>query len=451
MTLVETKTVTGTLAFGDETPVRAILDAGSGQLTWLPEEGATVERGQPLFAIDGQPVVVFYGKAPLFRTLTFSDDAFESFEWYELTMARDSVRQAELSADLARARLAEAEDRAAVASDRLADSQRGEPRTAQLINLRGALRVAQRRLEAARRLSGTGAASHKDLDDAERTAQTAQAALDDAIQSDQQQADLAKADAASARVQVLTADRALEDARRSLDAMQLSAGDMWDIALLKDNLAALGYHGPAGDAVRGWQTSQGLPATGRLSPARIVVTPGPVRVAERVATVGDVVVDFRRSGGLAQGGQSLLLRYTETARQVVVLLSVADRGFAAVGREAIVTLPGGAKVKGEISKVGATVSEKGETKVTIAISDQEALGGLEAASVDVKLESEKREGVLSAPVEALLARPEGGFGVEVVEGGRSRIVRVQTGMFANGRVEISGDGIAAGLRVGVPR
>src|SRR5262249_39736413 len=83
-TLVETKTMTGTLGFGDETPVRAIVDAGSGQLTWLAAEGAIVERGQPLFAIDGQPVVVFYGEAPFFRTLTFNGDSFDSFEWFEL-------------------------------------------------------------------------------------------------------------------------------------------------------------------------------------------------------------------------------------------------------------------------------------------------------------------------------------------------------------------------------
>jgi hypothetical protein len=54
-------------------------------------------------------------------------------------------------------------------------------------------------------------------------------------------------------------------------------------------------------------------------------------------------------------------------------------------------------------------------------------------------------------VVALLARAEGGFGVEVVENGRSRIVPVRTGMFANGRVEISGEEIAEGMKVGIPR
>ena len=52
---------------------------------------------------------------------------------------------------------------------------------------------------------------------------------------------------------------------------------------------------------------------------------------------------------------------------------------------------------------------------------------------------------------ALLALAEGGYGVEIVEGSTSRIVAVKTGMFAGGRVEISGEAIAEGMLVGVPR
>jgi hypothetical protein len=37
-----------------------------------------------------------------------------------------------------------------------------------------------------------------------------------------------------------------------------------------------------------------------------------------------------------------------------------------------------------------------------------------------------------------------------VEGTGTRIVAVETGLFADGRVEVSGGGIAAGQTVGVP-
>ncbi|MBL8596355.1 MAG: hypothetical protein JNL14_01305, partial [Devosia sp.] len=65
--------------------------------------------------------------------------------------------------------------------------------------------------------------------------------------------------------------------------------------------------------------------------------------------------------------------------------------------------------------------------------------------------SSGREDVLSVPVAALLARPEGGFAVEAVDDGQSLLVAVTTGLFAAGRVEVSGEGIAEGMLVGVPR
>jgi multidrug efflux pump subunit AcrA (membrane-fusion protein) len=89
--------------------------------------------------------------------------------------------------------------------------------------------------------------------------------------------------------------------------------------------------------------------------------------------------------------------------------------------------------------------------VTVTIADQRALGSLDAAPVDVDFVSSKREDVLAVPVVALLALPNGGFGLEVVEGAATRIVPVRTGMFTAGRVEVSGQGIAAGMRVGVPK
>jgi multidrug efflux pump subunit AcrA (membrane-fusion protein) len=70
--------------------------------------------------------------------------------------------------------------------------------------------------------------------------------------------------------------------------------------------------------------------------------------------------------------------------------------------------------------------------------------------VDLDFVSQARKDVLAVPVAALLALPNGGYGVQVVQGGATRIVPVKTGMFAAGRVEVSG-GIAQGVMVGVPK
>jgi hypothetical protein len=61
--------------------------------------------------------------------------------------------------------------------------------------------------------------------------------------------------------------------------------------------------------------------------------------------------------------------------------------------------------------------------------------------------------VLVVPVNALLALTAGGYAVEEVEhGGLRRLVAVSLGLFddADGLVQVSGSGIAAGQRVVVP-
>src|SRR5262249_41812748 len=65
-TMGETKTVAGTLGYGDRAPIGA---AARGTLTWIAPVGSTVKRGEPLFKIDQRPVVAFYGPLPLYRTL----------------------------------------------------------------------------------------------------------------------------------------------------------------------------------------------------------------------------------------------------------------------------------------------------------------------------------------------------------------------------------------------
>jgi multidrug efflux system membrane fusion protein len=322
-TLVETKTESGTLSYGEPVPVRA---AERGTLTWIAPVGSTVERGEPLFKVDERPVVALYGSLPLYRPLAIGVEG------------RD-VRQ------------------------------------------------------------------------------------------------------------------------------------------LERNLAALGYRGFRVDdtydsatatAVRAWQAKLGLPATGTVEPGQLVFTPGPVRIAEQTARVGDP------AGGDSGGGGGLMLSYTGTRRLVTVELKAADGPLAVKGRTVTVTLPGGRRVKGMISQIGAVASAPAASaaggspdqgaapqgasstaaaaviEVTVTIRNQKALDPLQAAPVDVDFVSGTRENVLAVPVDALLALAKGGFGVQLVDGATSRIVPVQTGLFAAGQVEISGTGIAAGVKVGVP-
>ncbi len=65
-TLAERLTATGTIGYAGETTVLARL---SGTVTALPAIGDAVRRGERLYALDGEPVVLMYGAVPPYRDL----------------------------------------------------------------------------------------------------------------------------------------------------------------------------------------------------------------------------------------------------------------------------------------------------------------------------------------------------------------------------------------------
>jgi peptidoglycan hydrolase-like protein with peptidoglycan-binding domain len=74
-TLVTRQTASGTLGYGDARSVLNRRSAGEPgvTVTWLPEEGATIRRGEPLYGLDGEAVRLLYGTTPAYRTLTWGD------------------------------------------------------------------------------------------------------------------------------------------------------------------------------------------------------------------------------------------------------------------------------------------------------------------------------------------------------------------------------------------
>jgi peptidoglycan hydrolase-like protein with peptidoglycan-binding domain len=232
----------------------------------------------------------------------------------------------------------------------------------------------------------------------------------------------------------------------------LRSGDAGpDVREVEENLSALGYHGitvntsytsATAAAVRKWQKDLGLAQTGIFDPESVVIAPGAVRVASLATHLGDQ----------ANGP---VLAYTGTTRIVTVALDVSLQGLAKPGATATITLPDAQTVTGAVEAVGtvATAGDPGKPAtigVTVTIGDQSKLGTLDQAPVTVSLVSASVQDVLTVPVAALLALPDGGYGVQVVTGSTSRTTVVQLGMFGNGRVQITGEGIAAGTLVGIP-
>jgi hypothetical protein len=152
---------------------------------------------------------------------------------------------------------------------------------------------------------------------------------------------------------------------------------------------------------------------------------------------------------------------SSTRRAVTVDLDADKQSLVREGDPATVELPDGRTLDGTIEDVGrvaesATDPETGEqgdptVAVDVRLEDGARVGRLDEAPVDVSLAKETAKGVLTVPVSALVALAEGGFAVEVVGADRStHLVAVEPGMYADGIVEISGQGIDEGTKVVVP-
>jgi peptidoglycan hydrolase-like protein with peptidoglycan-binding domain len=241
-------------------------------------------------------------------------------------------------------------------------------------------------------------------------------------------------------------------------ALQSGVSDGRDVRELEQNLVALGFDpGTVDDsftsstatAVSDWQESAGLEQTGAVELGRVVFLPGPRRVGEHKTSVGSV---------LSSGSE--VLDTSSNKRVVTVELDASLQEMAHKGDRVEVTMPDGSLGRGRITGVGRVARELESSSadpdaeaqmvidVTIELRSNRGAGRLDEAPVSVGLAQETRRDVLAVPVNALVARRGGGYGVELA--GSRRIVPVRAGMFADGYVAVSGGSIREGTRVVVP-
>ncbi|GID23578.1 peptidoglycan-binding protein [Paractinoplanes abujensis] len=226
-----------------------------------------------------------------------------------------------------------------------------------------------------------------------------------------------------------------------------------DVLQFEKNLRALGYTGftvddeytsATAEAVEEWQDDLGLKETGQVETSRITYGKGPVRIDSLSAEAGAVV----------QPGAELL-KTTGTTMVATVPLDVDDQRLARKGAAVEVEMPDGSTTPGKITDVETVVepgqgNEEDTTKIEVTVAFARTPKGLDEAAVTVGFVASQRTNVLTVPVAALLALAEGGYGLELVESGARRIVAVKTGLFADGRVEVSGAGLQPGVQVGMP-
>jgi hypothetical protein len=234
-----------------------------------------------------------------------------------------------------------------------------------------------------------------------------------------------------------------------------------DVRELATSLVALGdarglfsvpgsSYGPALQAaVRRWQVASGETPTGTIAFGAVAFAPGEVRVD----TVGVLL------GQPASPGASPYV-VTSTTRVVDVPLSPNDPPVA-TGQAVSIVLPTGSTTQGTVVAIGPPAPAAGgtpsssssgpsppSTVLTVAPTDPSATGAADGEAVQVTLTVERVRDVLAVPVAALLALAGGGYGLEAVEsGGRHQLIGVRTGVYAGGRVQVSGPGLRPGLVV----
>ena len=241
-----------------------------------------------------------------------------------------------------------------------------------------------------------------------------------------------------------------------------------DVRELNRNLVDLGYAkrsdlegtenefgSTTADALAELQDDLGLDESGALEPGDAVFLPGPLRITRVSATLATE----------SQGG-SPLAQATSTRRRVEVALDPTEAGTVAVGDRC----PGGparqldhrreggpdrnGRGRGSGSASGAESESTGSTiPVYVKLERDNGSGAIDEAPVQVEITTDRVKDALSVPVTALLARAGGGYAVEsVADDGQRELVSVDVGAFdhANGLVQVTGSGLAAGGQVVVP-
>ena len=244
-----------------------------------------------------------------------------------------------------------------------------------------------------------------------------------------------------------------------------------EVEQLERNLVALGYPkvrrgeeqaptAPAPDEVfddatvrlvEDWRADIGLEEVGSVEVGsvewgRIVYVNGPVRVDRRLVELGALILPG-----------TPIVEVSEPVQEVRMDLPVDRRDQIAVGQVVVVELPDDVRAAGTVRDIGPVVfspadgrAGRGFVEVVIHLDDPDLGARFHGYPVDVEMVTAEAIGVLAAPVKALLGLSEGGYALELERNGTVTLVAVETGMYADGLVEVQGD-ITAGDRVIVPK
>ena len=360
-----------TPAFRDLAPTTdtvAVNSRSNGTVTSVAETGTSLEQGDVLFTVNGQPVAVLYGDVPAYRTM---QDARTDLEGDDILQLEQALTDLGYNGGTVTVDGVFTANTAAMVEDWQADigaTADGSVNLGEVVFIPGPALVID--------------------------------------------------------VGVAVGD-GVNDGRLVANITGVTPSEGADVAALEDNLVALGFDADGAmvsdgtwddsttTAVLAWQTAIGAEADGVVDFGEVWFATGPLRITEQIAGVGSSV---------NPGAPVLAVSSSDTV--VTVALPSEDQGSLVAGDVVTVVLPGRVEAPATVTEVAtiATVNQQGGASfaVTIVLDDPSLADGLDRAPVDVEYVTDTAFGVLAVPVTSLLVLAEGGYAVEVDAGNGRR-------------------------------
>jgi Putative peptidoglycan binding domain len=485
--LVETDTESGTLSYSSPETVYNRL---SGTITWLPAVGKEIKPGQPLYKIDGEPVVLMDGATPAYRDLGPYDSDGPDIEQLNRNLIRLGFNAANITLDdVWQPATTEGVD---LFQESLGETATGVLSLGQIVFLPGDQLVTTVDGTLGSTGSGSGGTS-------------ASATVTPAMPE-------------FASYEVPHASRAQAPNHTRPPACPTTAGN----ATPNPGPSTSAHHGAGHENSCAPKTSNPKSLSKRelqalLALLALLKAETQERKNEHKASTGGGGGGHSNSGnggsgsghgGSGNGGSgngssgngssgnggsgngsgsgsgsgaanaTAILQTTSTQLVVTVDLAATVQREAVVGDRVTVEMQDGSTVDGKITAVspvaqsssdngngggnggigngngagngnGGNGSGNGSSStipVTVTLSGHNAGAGLDQAAVSVNFVEQRASNVLSVPVTALLATGGGNYAVQAAAPPH-QLIPVTTGLFAAGYVQISGSGVYPGLQV----
>jgi multidrug efflux pump subunit AcrA (membrane-fusion protein) len=429
-TLAERLTATGTIGYAGETTVVARL---VGTVTALPAIGDVIARGERLYALGSEPILLLYGSVPAYRTLADGVADGKDVEQLERNLAalgyEPGTIDEEFNYATTEAIIAWQEDLGLEAT--------GELELGRVAFLRGPQRVTK--LEAtlgAALASASGTTSSAGASElvAWRPESEAPAEVEEPSEVTQETAEeLEREHEKLEREKEHKREKKKREIEHEREKREQEKAKSEEAKGKQGPRTGAGGEGGASGSEEGSQGAEGGGGEQR--------------------------------GKESEGGSEFesepfsipVMRTSSTRRVVSVELEADQQSIAQRGQKVQVVLPGGAEVPGKVRGLATIEASGGEgdpgeeiepgVEATISVTGKHRIPALDGATVNVRFTQQVRKHVLSVPLTALIAIGGERFAVYVRGDGARKRILVTPGLAADGYVEVEGKGLRAGMTV----